>query len=165
MAINNLERRGYRPNMGVLAVNGTEVIGRRSRKKFPCSSPTCSVGVGIDEDEVYVLVRVGVARYHEDECMTDAPEGVLASGGIDKTIVSWQVARKDYNCSHNMCSERIYIGERYPMVKVEIVRLHMACAVRHGVIERNPDVTEKVGRRAAIAMTIAKRAERELNAS
>ena len=68
--INHLERLGLKPHpysthtQNDLLRMDVEILGRRSRKEWPCADPECCVGFDIGLDEVYIEHAVGMVRYH-----------------------------------------------------------------------------------------------------
>ncbi len=112
--INHLERLGLEthPHSTHTLDNArrrdVEILGRRSRKEWPCAHPKCSVGLDIDLDEVYIEHAVGTARYlgeifrYHIACAINKQvvrpvEGAIDKGNNRRQAIQAQRARKAAN--------------------------------------------------------------------
>ncbi len=109
--IDHLARLGLEPhpNLAILRKD-VEILGRRSRKEWPCADPECSVGFNIDLDEVYVEHAVGIARYlgeifrYHVACaitkqIVRPVEGAIDKGNSRRQAIQAQRARKAANAN------------------------------------------------------------------
>ena len=113
--VNHLEKRGYEPNLGLVAsLDGQRIPGditaRRARKDWPCAAEDCDLP-DISWDEMYVDLLPPL---------------------------------RGYAGPHSAPNHKRY---------------HMPCALRRGIITKAAGTVDATNnRRAAIAMTKAKRA-------
>lgn len=107
--IDHLARLGLERNTNLATDQPTiSVLGRRSRKEWPCAAEQCSVGYDIDLDEVYVEHALGVARilgevrrYHVACAITTQVvkpvEQAIDKGNSRRHAIQMQKARRAAN--------------------------------------------------------------------
>lgn len=112
--INHLARLGLEPHphsthtLDNTRRRDVEILGRRSRKEWPCADPKCSVGFDIDLDEVYIEHFVGTSRYGGEHfqyhvaCAINKQvvrpvEGAIDKGNNRRQAIQAQRARKAAN--------------------------------------------------------------------
>lgn len=112
--INHLARLGLEPHphsthtLDNTLRRDVEILGRRSRKEWPCADPKCSVGFDIGLDEVYIEHFVGTSRYvgehfqYHVACAINKQivrpvEGAIDRGNSRRQAIQAQRARKAAN--------------------------------------------------------------------